>query len=166
MLLLELLAAVLVVLLAVGTGTVVHELLHAAVLRLAGVDCDVRWLQGGRTGRLGAGLFGTWASVRMTSIPSALEPWQLRIAALSPLLLAAPLVAIGAGVVPDPFALDNLYLELAVVGWLACALPSPQDFSVVWHAPQLLARATAEKADGSTDASHDATAAVPASRAD
>lgn len=139
MLLYELLVAVLVVLLAVGTGTVIHELLHASFLRLSGVNCEVRWLHGGRTGRLGAGLFGTWASVRMTSIPDGLDPWQLRLAALSPLLLAAPLVAIGVGVVPDPFATGNLHLKLAVVGWLACALPSPQDFSLVWNAPTVIA---------------------------
>lgn len=139
MILLELLVAALVVLVAVGTGTIVHELLHATFLRIAGVHCEVRWLYGGRTGRLGAGLFGTWASVRMTAIPDGLAPWQLRLAALSPLLLAAPLVAIGVGVVPDPFASGNLYLELAVVGWLACALPSPQDFSLVWDAPSVIA---------------------------
>lgn len=139
MILLELLVAVAVVLFAVGTGTVVHELLHASVLRLAGVGYEVRWLHGGRAGRLGAGLFGTWASVRMTSIPAGLDPWQLRFAALSPLCLAAPLVAIGLGVVPDPFASGNLYLKLAVVGWLACALPSPQDFSLVWNARTVIA---------------------------
>lgn len=139
MILSELLVSILVVLLAVGTGTVVHELLHATFLRLAGVTCEVRWLHGGRTGRLGAGLFGTWASVRMTSIPAGLEPWQLRFAALSPLFLAAPLVAIGLGVVPDPFASANLHLKLAIVGWLACALPSPQDFSLVWNAPAVIA---------------------------
>lgn len=143
MFLLELLAAVSIVLLAVGTGTVVHELLHAALLRLAGVDCEVRWLHGGRTGRLGAGLFGTWASVRMTAIPGTLDPWQLRLAALSPLFLAAPLVAIASGVLPDPFATGNLYVQFALVGWLACALPSPADFSLVWNAPSVIAGDTA-----------------------
>lgn len=136
---LEILVAVPIVLFAVGTGTVAHEVLHASFLRLAGVDCEVRWLHGRGTGRLSAGLFGTWASVRMTSIPPTLDPWQLRIAALSPLLLAAPLVAIGAGVVADPFASGNLHVKLALIGWLACALPSPADFSLVWNAPTVIA---------------------------
>lgn len=136
---LEILVGAVVVLGAVGTGTVVHELLHATVLELAGVDAEVRWLEGGRAGRLGAGLFGTWASVRMTAVPVDLPPWQLRAAALAPLLLAAPLVVIAIGAVPDPFASDHLYPKLFLVGWLACALPSPQDFSLVWNAPAVVA---------------------------
>jgi hypothetical protein len=32
------------------------------------------------------------------------------------------------------FATGSLAAQLALVGWLACAIPSPQDFSVVWYA--------------------------------
>jgi len=133
-----LLLAAVALFLTVGIGTVVHELSHAAVLRASGVDYELRWLQGGRTGRLGAGLFGTWASVELRSLPSDLSPWRLRAASLAPLALATPLAAVLVGAVPDPFAGGSLYLQLVVVGWLACSLPSPQDFSLVWHANRVL----------------------------
>jgi hypothetical protein len=29
-------------------------------------------------------------------------------------------------------------LASVTVGWLACALPSPQDFSVFWHAERIV----------------------------
>lgn len=134
-----LLVAAVVLLVTVGIGTVVHELSHAVALRAAGVEYELRWLHGGPTGRLGAGLFGTWASVELRSIPRDLPPWRLRAASLAPLLLAAPFAAVAVGAVSDPFAGGNLYLQLTVVGWLACALPSPQDFSLVWHADEVVA---------------------------
>ena len=127
-----------VLLLTVGLGTVIHELLHAAVLRASGVDYELRWLHGGRTGRLGAGLFGTWASVELRAVPADLSPWHLRAASLAPLLLATPFLAVAVGAAPDPFAVGSLPLQLAAVGWLACSLPSPQDFSLVWHAETVL----------------------------
>jgi hypothetical protein len=127
-----------VLLLTVGLGTVVHELLHAAVLRASGVGYELRWLHGGRSGRLGAGLFGTWASVELRTVPADLSPWRLRAASLAPLLLATPFLAVAAGAVPDPFAIGGVPLQVAAVGWLACSLPSPQDFSLVWHAEAVL----------------------------
>lgn len=63
-------------------------------------------------------------------------PWRLRVAALSPLALAVPLGAVAVGAVPDPFAGGHLLARLGLVGWLACALPSPSDFSVAFHAEQ------------------------------
>ncbi|QLD90986.1 hypothetical protein HWV07_18810 [Natronomonas salina] len=143
-----LILAGLVLLLTVGIGTVVHELLHAAVLRASGVDYELQWLHGEATGRLGAGVFGTWASVELRAVPADLAPWRLRAASLAPLLLATPLVAVAAGVVPDPFAGDAVVLQLAVVGWLACSLPSPQDFSMVWHAETVLSEGHLPVADG------------------
>ena len=133
-----LLIAAVVLLLTVGTGTVVHELLHAAMLRASGVDYEMRWLHGRCAGRLGAGVFGTWASVELLAVPADLSPWRLRAASLAPLLLATPLVVVAVGAVPDPFASGSVVLQLAVVGWLACSLPSPQDFSMVWHAETVL----------------------------
>lgn len=123
---------------AVGFGTVAHELLHAGCLRAAGVPCEIR--RGGTEGGgLGGALVGALASVHPTRIPEGLAAWQLRVAALSPLALAVPLLAIGAGLVPDPFAGENLLAQLALIGWLACALPSPRDFGLFWHADAVLA---------------------------
>jgi hypothetical protein len=133
----------------VGIGTVVHELLHVAVLRASGVDYELRWLHGSGADRLGGGVFGTWASVELRAVPADLPPWRLRVASLAPLLLAAPLAGIAFGVVPDPFAGDALLVKLVVVGWLACSLPSPQDFSMVWHAGEIIDEGYVPIADAS-----------------
>lgn len=136
---LELLAAGSALLVALCLGTLSHELLHAGCLHAAGVPVEIHW--GGRPGsddRLGD-VTGALASVEPTYIPADLPPWTLRVAALSPLVLGLPLVAIAVGAVPDPFAGGPVVVQSAVVGWLACALPSPQDFSQAWHAPQVVA---------------------------
>lgn len=139
MTLLDIVAAALIVLCAVGLGTVAHELAHAAVLRAVGVEVRFQWLHhGGEGTSLRACLTGTWASVEMQSIPAGLPAWPLRTAALAPLALASPLALVAAGVLPDPFLTDSLSLKLAVVGWLACGLPSPQDFATVFHAEDLV----------------------------
>lgn len=122
----------------VSVGIVLHELLHGIFLRAAGVSFDIRWFHGDTSGRFRALFFGTWASVSMRSIPNGLSPWKIRAASLSPLLLTAPLVGITAGAIPDPFAGDNLVLQLAVIGWLACAIPSPADFSLFWYAGSVI----------------------------
>lgn len=136
----ELLVAGIALLFAVGAGIVVHELLHAVVLKAAGVSVEIDWFHG-RSGQLGAGLFGTLASVRIRTIPDDLPAWQLRIASLAPLSLATPLVAVAAGLISDPFAGSDVVLQAAVVGWLACALPSPADFSLFWYAESAIAEA-------------------------
>lgn len=125
---------------AVVSGVVVHELTHALCLRAAGVPYRLRL--GGETpgGRLGA-LFGALASVQIRRIPPDVAPWQLRVASLSPVALAAPLLAIGVGLLSDPFATGHLYAQVALIGWIACAVPSPQDFSQCWHARKIVARA-------------------------
>ena len=116
-------------------GTVTHELSHAVALRAFGVPVEISWLPGReRTGLLRAALAGGWAAVSPRAVPRDLQPWRLRVAAMMPLLLAAPLALVGLGVLTDPFAGDTLYRAAAAVGWLACALPSPQDFSVLWYA--------------------------------
>lgn len=125
---------------AVASGVLVHELLHAACLRAAGVPHVLRLGGDSGAGRLGAGL-GAIASVKLERVPRGLAAWQLRVASLAPLALAAPLFAVAAGVVPDPFATGNVYAQAALIGWLACALPSPQDFSQFWHAPDIVAGA-------------------------
>lgn len=138
----ELPLAVCSLLLSVAVGLAVHELAHAAVLRASGVPCDLEWFPDG-AGLLGAGLAGRWATVTPRRVPEGLAPWRLRAAAMAPLSLALPFALVALGVVPDPLATGDLPLQLAVVGWLACALPSPQDFSVLWYADRALAPETA-----------------------
>lgn len=134
----ELVAAVLALLAALGVGTVVHELLHAGVLRAAGATVDVHWGSDGQSERHWAALTGSLAAVRLRHVPPTLSAWHLRVASLAPLVLATPLVAIGAGIVPDPFGGPDYLVQFALIGWLACALPSPDDFSVFWHAADVL----------------------------
>lgn len=119
---------------AVGVGTVAHECAHGAVLRAFGVRVEVAWLPDrDGTGRVGAALSSRWATVTPRALPASLPPWGLRLAAVAPLALAAPMALVPLGVLPDPTLSGNLPLVAAAVGWLACALPSPRDFSLFWH---------------------------------
>lgn len=130
---LELLGAAAALCCAVAVGTVCHELSHAIALRAAGVPCEIEFLPDRGDAPLRAGLPGAGATVTPTHLPDDVSPDHLRIAALTPLFLAAPFALVLAGAAPDPFAVGSLPLEAAAVGWLACALPSPQDFSLVWY---------------------------------
>jgi hypothetical protein len=124
----------------VVVGTVVHELSHAAALRAFSVPHEIEWLPlRADVGSLRASLTGEWARVEPLDLPPGLSPWVLRVAALMPLLLATPLALVPLGVLPDPFESDNPHLIAATLGWTACALPSPQDFSLVWYAEQMIA---------------------------
>jgi len=134
----ELVAAVLALLAALCVGTVVHELLHAGILRAAGASVEIHWGSDGRSDRHWAAITGSLAAVRLRGVPPALSPWHLRVASLAPLVLAAPLLLIAVGVVPDPFSGTDYVVQFALIGWLACALPSPQDFSVCWHATDVV----------------------------
>jgi hypothetical protein len=126
----------------VGTlvvGVVAHELTHALVLRAFGVRYDIVWLPDHDAGeRFGTGVFATWATVVPLSYPRDVPTWGLRLAAVAPLALATPFVLVPAGVVSDPVAAGGAVHTAAVVAWLACALPSPQDFSQFFHATQVL----------------------------
>lgn len=135
---LELVAAVVALLGALCVGTVVHELLHAWILRAAGATVEVHWGSDGRSDRHWAAITGSLAAVRLRRVPPTLSSWHLRLASLAPLVLAAPLVAIAAGLVPDPFGGPDYVLQFGLIGWLACALPSPEDFSVFWHAAEVV----------------------------
>lgn len=120
-------------------GTITHELAHAAALRASGVPFDISWLPGReRTGLLRASIAGGWAVVTPRDLPRDLPPWRLRVAAMMPLLLAAPLALTALGVIPSPFASGNPYAVAVAIGWLACAIPSPQDFSLLWHAERAI----------------------------
>ena len=53
--------------------------------------------------------------------------------------LVVPFALVPLGVVPDPFALGNPVVAAAAIGWAGCALPSPQDFALVWYPERALA---------------------------
>lgn len=133
-------AAVPLLVAAVAAGTVVHELLHASALRAFGVPYRIEWLPGhDGTGLLEASLYVKWAAVTPRSFPDDLSAWRLRVAALAPIALATPFVLIATGLLPDPFATDAVLLKVVAIAVMACAIPSPQDFSLFWHAERALA---------------------------
>lgn len=134
-----------VLILTVGVGIVAHELSHAAVLYLFEIQCDVGiGAEQVGTSRLGANIPGTWAAVTPREISPGTSAWALRLSSVAPLVLAVPFVAVVAGIVPDPLQAASPLLSAWTVGWLACAIPSPQDFSVFWHAERAVAEHTAE----------------------
>jgi hypothetical protein len=111
-------------------GILAHESTHAAVLHAFGIRYDVAWLPERRA--TGIDL----ASPIMTVTPKpGSEPCHraVRVAAIAPLVLMAPLSLVVTGLVPDPFVVGDPFMVAATVGWAACALPSPQDFGVFWH---------------------------------
>lgn len=143
---LALAAAGLALLAAVVVGTLAHELSHALALAAAGVPATVALLPDrdrasdrDRTGPLRAGLAGRWATVTPDCPPEELDPGALRASALMPLALAAPFVLVPLGVLPDPVATGDPALTTAALGWLACALPSPRDFSLAWYPGRAIA---------------------------
>lgn len=120
--------------LTVLAGLVAHEWSHALVLRATRIEYTIAYFPD-RTAGLG-GLLAScpWAVVRPR--PTGREsPWALRFAALAPLSLAVPVFALGlSGVVPA----DTPIGTAIALGWLACAIPSPQDFSVAFYAHRAL----------------------------
>lgn len=137
----------LVLLVSVGVGTVAHELSHAAVLTLLGIECDLT-IGLGRVGasQFDVSLFGTWAAVTPREI-SHDGVSAMRLSSVAPLILAVPFVAIVIGIAPDPLQADSLLPAAWTIGWLACSIPSPQDFSVFWHADQAIAEYTGGNSD-------------------
>lgn len=132
--LLILFGAGVVLLCALAFGTVVHELAHAAVLHAFGIPYEIEWLPASSAGgRFPASLAGRWASVTPGRLPASTPVRGLQVSALAPLVLALPFVLVAMGVVPDPLASNNPVVGALAVGWLACALPSPRDFSTVWY---------------------------------
>ncbi len=122
--------------LAVAVGLVVHEWSHAAVLRLARVEYAVSYLPGRGDGLVALVTTRPWAAVHPR--PTGAEPpWVLRLAALAPALLALPVFGLA---LAGHLTAETPIVTAAAIGWLACALPSPQDFSVAFHAGRLLER--------------------------
>lgn len=82
--------------------------------------------------------FGKLAAVTPQALPNHRAPLRLKIASMMPFTLLFPLAGIPLGVLPDPFVTENLALQVALIGWMACAIPSPQDFSVLWYARRVV----------------------------
>lgn len=118
-----------VLMLTLLVGTIVHEWTHAAVLRLFDVPYEVEWWPY-VTGRA---ITRPIATVTPIEGPHA-SAVGLRIAAMAPLVLTVPFLAVFLGFAPDPLAVGDPYVTAGVIGWAGCALPSPQDFGVFWHA--------------------------------
>jgi hypothetical protein len=135
----ELLGAGGILLLTVVVGTVFHELTHVLSLRAIGVPYRVEWFTR-RRNTDGLDVTVPLATVTPVQVPGDRNV-GLRISAMAPLLLVSPLVAVVLGYLPDPFASGNVYLLSMTIGWVACALPSPQDFAVFWYPDRVLDRA-------------------------
>ena len=122
--------------LTVAVGLVAHECVHALTLRLASIDHTIEYFPNRTDSVLATLAKSPWANV--TPRPTGEEPpWQLRTAAMMPVALAAPVLALGiAGHLPT----DNLIASAVIIGWLACTVPSPQDFSVAFYAHRILER--------------------------
>ncbi|OIB56427.1 hypothetical protein [Natrialba sp. SSL1] len=125
---------------AVVVGLLAHEWMHAVVLRIGRIDYTIAYFPGSAAGFAGILAGRPWAVVHPR--PRGHEPaWILRAAALAPLSLAVPVFAAGAGFVSPvavPVDIDTTIVTAFVIGWLACAIPSPQDFSVAFYAHRAL----------------------------
>lgn len=133
---LALAAAVLV--LSASVGVVAHEFAHAVVLRACGVSYRLEWLPADAGGPVRAAAVGAFARVTPVGLSPDVSPWHLRIAAMAPLVLATPFALLAAGVLPEPLGVGNPFVRMAAVGLLACAVPSPADFSLLFHAERAI----------------------------
>ena len=133
----ELVTAGVVLLGTLGVGTVVHELSHALALTTFGIPYEIRWLPT-TDDDTRPGLARALASVTPRAASRDLSPWALRTAAVMPLILATPVLGVFVGVVPDPIAGGDAIGTAMLIGWLACARPSPGDFSLFWYAERAI----------------------------
>lgn len=131
--------ALVALLVSLATGVVVHEALHLLVLRRAGVDCSLNFESTRNWRSLRALVAGRLASVELDSVPPSCSPWHLRIAALAPLGMV-PVAGSYVTLVGVGLAADTLVGSMALVGWLACAIPSPADFAIVWRPEETIDR--------------------------
>ena len=134
----ELVAAGVVLLVTVAIGTVVHEGSHALALQAFGIPYELSWLPAPADGRTYHGLFGALASVKPLEVRQDGSSWPLRTAAMMPLWMTVPVGLMLAGVFPDPVTAGDHVGTAVVIGWLACALPSPRDFSILWYADRAI----------------------------
>ncbi|PSP55480.1 hypothetical protein BRC82_05985 [Halobacteriales archaeon QS_1_67_19] len=141
---LHLVAPGLVLITTLAVGICVHELLHLLPLHLAGAAYSVTLLPADDADSstpwtaLQSALTSGLVRVEVVSVPDATPDWVLRTAAILPLALALPLALVAAGVLPDPLATGDYVGVAALIALTACGLPSPADWSVVWHGSELL----------------------------
>jgi hypothetical protein len=128
----------------VGIGITIHELSHAAVLQCLGVPYEIRWLPETDGSRFHSALAASWATVTPQRIPQNVPSLGIRLSAVAPLALTLPLVLVATGVVQNPLPSGNEYTTAVTIAWLACALPSPQDFSVFWYADRAISNTVAQ----------------------
>lgn len=122
----------------VALGLIAHEWAHALTLHAFGVGYDVEFFPDRSGGLLGLVTSCPWAHVRPRPLGTE-PPWTLRLAAMAPLAMTLPVVAVAATVgVPGA---DAPVATALLLGWLGCAIPSPQDFSVAFYADRLLSEA-------------------------
>lgn len=137
------LSALLLLAVSVICGTVAHELSHALALDAFDIPFDVDWFPREEdNGAPHLGIIGQWAAVSYDARDISVQTWKIRVSALMPLTLAAPLLMIPLGILPDPLAHGNLHASLALIGWLACAIPSPADFAIAWNPDRSIAMAS------------------------
>jgi len=133
-----------------GVGTVAHELSHALALEIYGISYEIEWLPDrSETGPLRRYYSGPLATVTPLDLQGMTVSTPLRVAAMMPFALVLPLAPVGAGILPDPFQVGTLPSQLALIGWLACALPSPRDFSLFWYADRIVEGRIPDKATSS-----------------
>lgn len=149
--------ALIVTALAVGvcSGLLAHEWAHAAVLHLTGTEYSVTILPDRERHPIRWLASCPWAVVRPRPT-DATPAWSLKVASLAPLALAVPLFAL-ALVGRAPTVEQPLPMAFAL-GWLACSIPSPQDFSVAFYAHRVID----DEPDCATCGDEPAAAPIPA----
>ncbi len=123
-----------VLVLAVVSGLVAHEWSHAVVLRLSAIEYEICYGSDQTDGVVALLASCPWAAVHPK--PTGSEPaWRVRLAALAPFSLALPVFGLG---LAGYLTADTPIVAAAAIGWLACSIPSPQDFSVAFYAHRIL----------------------------
>ena len=121
----------------VVVGVAVHEIVHAFALRTFGVPCSVALPTEG-TSSVGLPIGGAIATVTIDELPADVEPWQLRVAAMMPLVLAIPFFVVAVGAGPSTSGVTSSVPGMIAVGMLGCAIPSPADFAIAWRPESVL----------------------------
>lgn len=121
--------------LGVSSGLLAHEWAHATVLHLCGIGYAVTIFPDRRGHPLRWLARQPWAVVHPQPSTDA-AGWALKGASLAPFALAVPPFALGF-LGHGPTAAQPVLTAFAI-GWLACAIPSPQDFAVAFHADSAL----------------------------
>lgn len=137
------LALCVVLLTTLALGISVHELLHLVPLHFVNASYTVTLLPTDEdatpTGwtTLQSALTTSLVRVEVTHVPPTTPVWVVRVAALLPLVLALPLLLVAAGVLPNPLASGDHAAALALITLTGCGLPSPADWTAVWHGSDL-----------------------------